>query len=98
LKSDDPEHDEMLRELLPGSRPPQQSFADCVVCKRLEARLDRLIRTHAEKVRIRREGWHNVLPTAHRRMRSAENDAMLKVEIARAVLMRHRSEEHGADE
>jgi hypothetical protein len=73
-----------------------EPYPDCPVCRALKAKLDRLERNHAEKVRIRKESWHAVLPTAHRRLRSAENEAMLRLEITRAELNQHRRDEHGS--
>jgi len=69
----------------------------CAVCQQLEEELERLGMIHAERAQIREEGWQKVRPSEHSRLRSAENDALLAQEIARAGLRRHKQSEHGTD-
>jgi len=68
---------------------------DCAVCQYLQSELGRLAGAHAAKGRMREDGWHGARSTEHRYLRSAENEAMLATEMARADLNRHKRDEHG---
>ena len=74
--------------------PALQSAMDCTLCQHLESELGRLVGAHAEKARMREDNWQGARSGEHSLLRSAENDAMLKMEIARAELNRHRRNEH----
>lgn len=71
------------------------SSVGCAVCQRLDGELDRLERIHAEKVHIREDNWHKARRVDYGRLRIAENEAMLKLEMARAELKQHKRAEHG---
>ena len=64
------------------------------MCQWLEEELARLERMHAEKARIRADNWRAVSFGDYGRLRTAENDAMLRMEIARAELKRHKRNDH----
>jgi hypothetical protein len=67
----------------------------CTRCQNLESKLNLLGAARAETTRIRKDRWNNVRPSEFGSLRSAENDAMLKFEIARAELNQHKRNEHG---
>lgn len=67
---------------------------DCLYCRHLEHELHRLERIHARKLQARKEKWQQISPSQHGHLRSAENAAMLRLEIARAQLKRHERAEH----
>jgi hypothetical protein len=69
----------------------------CPACQRLGAKLEWLERVHAEKVRTAEAvDWNLDHRAEFRVLRSAESDARLAVEIARAELKRHNLDMHGA--
>jgi hypothetical protein len=68
---------------------------DCVACQRFEAELNRLELIHIEKTHTREGGWYGARSIERSQLRSAENAAMLSLEITRADLNRHKRNEHG---
>lgn len=66
----------------------------CLCCQHLEDEVHRLELIHARKLRVRKDNWQKVTSFRHGHLRSAENAAMLRLEIARAQLNRHKREEH----
>jgi hypothetical protein len=58
--------------------------------QRLEGELERLEQIHAEHARIVKDRWHEISIREYKRLRSAESDARLALEIARAELDQHK--------
>ena len=61
---------------------------DCIVCRRLEAEVIRLERLHAEKLGIMRASF-SVHGEIYSRLRIAESDARLDLDLARLELIQH---------
>lgn len=66
----------------------------CRLCLRLEAKLERLQRIYTDKSALRLSRWQTVTNSEYLRLRAAENESLLKVEIARNALNVHRRDEH----
>jgi hypothetical protein len=69
----------------------------CPTCQRLEAEMNWLTHIHGEKLHKREDYSLSVRSSEHGRLRSAENEALLALEIARAALNQHRRKKHTAE-
>jgi hypothetical protein len=65
------------------------------VCQDLEQELAQFERGHKEQARLREENSPPFSVREERQFRIAEKAAMLKMEIVRAELKRHKWSEHG---
>jgi hypothetical protein len=70
----------------------------CPTCQRLEGEMDWLKHVHGERLHNREDHLFSVRSGAHGRLRSAENEALLALEIARAELNQHKRKQHTAAE
>jgi hypothetical protein len=66
----------------------------CAVCQRLETELKRVEDLHAKARKTRETNWHYVHRREYALLQSAESDARLALEIARAEMNRHKRNEH----
>ena len=62
----------------------------CARCQHLESELDRLERAHAEKAGILRSNGGSLSADEYNRIRVAESDARLELDIAQGELNQHR--------
>ena len=66
----------------------------CPVCERLEAEFTRMAGIHYESASTRERKWQTVPRAEYIRLKCAESDARLELEVVRAELKMHRRNEH----